>query len=268
MNITITGRRLEVTPSLRDYAEKKVSRLEKYFNQVIDARAVMRVEKINHIFEMLINGDGVQFYALEQAGDMYSAIDLLVDKIEKQIIRYKEKVSDHKAAHPGIVQTMEAGADVGFDCILNQVSNKPKNEIEAYLEMKMNNGDFILFKKGIDDIKSDIDYSDKNYAVIYKSSVGYKMVEIPYEMIQSNTFSADKFMECDLEIISDSPAKPKIDFRKNAGCGDIMKMTLGDALKKLMESPADFIPFFNTETNYLNIVYKKGKQYEVMVPAF
>ena len=199
---------------------------------------------------------------------MYSAIDLLVDKIEKQIIRYR------KGKRPQGRPSRHC-ADYGSrrrrwlnDCILNQVSNKPKNEIEAYLEMKMNNGDFILFKKGIDDIKSDIDYSDKNYAVIYKSSVGYKMVEIPYEMIQSNTFSPDKFMECDLEIISDSPAKPKIDFRKNAGCGDIMKMTLGDALKKLMESPADFIPFFNTETNYLNIVYKKGKQYEVMVPAF
>ncbi|HQI38352.1 MAG TPA: ribosome-associated translation inhibitor RaiA, partial [Spirochaetota bacterium] len=90
MNLTITGRNFEVSDSIREYAEKKLTKLTKYFHQLIDMHIRLFIERQDHVAEITINGDGVQFYAKEKAGDMYSSIDLLLDKIEQQIVRYKE----------------------------------------------------------------------------------------------------------------------------------------------------------------------------------
>ena len=62
MNITVTGRHLNVSDNLRDYAEKKIKKLERYFNQLIDAHVILAVEKLDHISEVVMNGDGVQFH--------------------------------------------------------------------------------------------------------------------------------------------------------------------------------------------------------------
>ncbi len=68
MNITITGRNFEVTSDVRDYAEKRIKKIEKYFNQLIEVLVVMNVQKLDHIVDILVNGDGVQFYAIQKAG--------------------------------------------------------------------------------------------------------------------------------------------------------------------------------------------------------
>lgn len=268
MNITITGRNFEVTSDVREYAEKRIKKIEKYFNQLIEVLVVMNVQKLDHIVDILVNGDGVQFYAIQKAGDMYSSIDLIVDKMEKQISRYKDRQSDHKAT---VALEMVEKIDVdnqGIDLLLNQVSNKPKTEVEAFLEMKLENRDFILFKKGVAEVKSDLDYANKNYAVIYRRGDGFKMVEVPFEQIREARFDPTRFIECDLHVQSDSPAKPSVKFAPKECCTDIEKISLADALQRLRASGGDFLPFFNIETKSLNVVYKKGKNYEVMVPAF
>ncbi|MCU0844286.1 MAG: ribosome-associated translation inhibitor RaiA [Spirochaetes bacterium] len=267
MNITITGRNFEVTSDVREYSEKRIKKIEKYFNQLIEVLVVMNVQKLDHIVDILVNGDGVQFYAIQKAGDMYSSIDLIIDKMEKQISRYKDRQSDHKAVSHEMVEKIDL-ENQGVDLHLYQVSNKPKTEIEAFLEMKLDNREFILFKKGVPDVKSDLDYANRNYAVIYRSGDGFKMVEVPFSQIQEARFNPKSFIECDLDIQSESPAKPKVKFKQKDCCTDIEKISLTDALQKLSAGGREFLPFFNLETKSLNVVYKKGRRFEVMVPAF
>jgi putative sigma-54 modulation protein len=268
MNINITGRRMEMSSNLQDHARKKIKKLERYFDQLIDAHLIMYIDKLDHGAELIINGDGVQFYGAEKSGDMYSSIDLLMDKMEKQIVKYKEKHSEHKATPLGELSTVEVEEESGKELMLNQVSKKPIDGVEAFLEMKIDKRDFILFKKGVNEVKKDTtDYFNKNYSVIYKTADGYKMLEIPFEMIRENHFETENFIVYDLLVHDDSLSNPKIEFRKNSG-SDIRKLSLNEAVKEIESFPGQFLPFFNTDTNYLNVIYKNGKNVEVMVPTF
>ncbi len=268
MNINITARKLEVSNNLREYAEKKFSRLEKYFNQLIDAHIIFSIDKLDHIAEIVVNGDGVQFYGIEKSGDMYSSVDLLIDKLEKQVVKYKEKHSSHKVIPLNEMIHIEETAESGRKVKFNQVSHKPLDGIGAYFEMKLNKMDFIIFKQGIMDVKENsIDYLNKNYAVLYKEGNALKMIEIPFAMIQENNFDPQKFITYTLEVKNDSPVKPEIKFNKSKGTS-ILAMSAKEAIKKIEADGAEFIPFFNTETKYFNIVYKKGNVVEFLVPAF
>ncbi|MCX8123746.1 MAG: ribosome-associated translation inhibitor RaiA [Spirochaetes bacterium] len=269
MNLIITGRNFEVSDSIRDYATKKLSKLSKYFHQLIDMHVWLLIERQDHIAEITVNGDGVQFYAKEKAGDMYSAIDLLLDKIEQQIVRYKERHSGHKVTPLSELEDIATFTVKGeqSSITVRQVSNKPVDEKEAYLQMKLDNADFTLFKKDEKKVKDTIDYMNKNYAVIYKDGDGYSMVEIPFEMIQSNSFDTSKFNEYTLEIKNDSSVNPDIKLKKKKSCG-VKMMTINDAVAEIAKNNASFVVFFNTETNYLNIIYKRGKNLELLVPAF
>ncbi|TAL30957.1 MAG: ribosome-associated translation inhibitor RaiA [Spirochaetes bacterium] len=268
MKITLTGRHVEVTDSLRDYAGKKVAKFEKYFHQLIDSYMILSVEKLDHVVELLINGDGVQFYAVEKSGDMYSSIDLLVDKMEKQVVKYKEKHTGHKVVPLSTIMTAEPASPQMKELLLNQVSNKPKDEIEAYLEMKLDNMNCILFKKGMKDAANSMDFLNKNYALIYRNGMAVKMIEIPVEMIKANSFDSGRFVEWDLMVHSDSPADPKIELKKCGSPAKVENLSIAEALERFTGSGAEFMPFFNNETNYLNLIYKKGKNLEIMVPAF
>src|SRR3990172_4250040 len=177
MNITVTGRHLTVSENLHDYAEKKIKKLERHFNQLIDAHVILAVEKLDHISEVVMNGDGVQFHGREKAADLYSAIDLLFEKMEKQIRRYKEKHQMHKGPEKGEMASIDFTSTEGKEIILRQVSNKPVDNIEAFLQMRIDNKDFILFKKGVGKIDADLSNGNKNYAVIYREPNGMKMIE-------------------------------------------------------------------------------------------
>ena len=133
--------------------------------------------------------------------------------------------------------------------------------------MKVEKKDFILFKKGVSEVDSNLDYANKNYAVIYKNHNTLKMAEIPFDKIKDHKFEHDDFVEYDLNIIDDSISNPHIEFKKNNGCS-INKMPLEQAILKLEENNETFIPFFNTDSQYFNVIYKNGRNYEVAVPAF
>jgi putative sigma-54 modulation protein len=266
MNVTITGRHLEITPSLREYAEKKIQKLERYFHQFIDAHVIMYVNKIDHVSEITINGDGIRFHGTEKAADMYSSIDLLMEKMEKQVVKHKEKHSGHKATSLSKSIEIKTADSESIEVMYSHASNKPIDEVEAFLEMKLDKRDFILFKKGVKEMDTDKDHSDKNYAMIYKCNDGHKMVEMPFEMIRKNAFDVKNFIEYDLIIINDSQTSPKIKLKKKSDAG-IKKMTLDDALKEIESIDVKFIPFFNADTNFFNIIYKNGKKYELMIPS-
>ena len=267
MKIKITGRHIDVSERLKDYAEKRIARFEKYFQQLIDIHLILYVEKLDHVAELIINGDSVQFHAREKAADLYSAIDLLIDKMDSQIIRFKERIQGRKGSGSGGDISFDFMSVKGNEAILNQVSNKPIDKVEAFLQMKINKKDYILFKKGVNDIATDADYLNKNYAVIYKSEGKFKLVEIPFEKIKGQEFNPESFDEYELDVIDESPANPRISFNKNSSCR-IEKLTLDEAFEVFEKSGSSYMPFFNSDTRYFNILCKTGRRFEVLVPAY
>jgi putative sigma-54 modulation protein len=95
MQITITGHQVQVTESLRNYVNEKFERLKRHFDRVMDVHVVLEVEKINQKAEATVQVNGATLFAEDIREDMYAAIDGLVDKLDRQIVKHKEKQSQH-----------------------------------------------------------------------------------------------------------------------------------------------------------------------------
>jgi len=95
MNLTITGHHLDVTESLRNYVASKMEKLERHSADVQDINVILSVEKLQQKAEATVNLKGNQLFADTAEQDMYAAIDLLTDKLDRQLIKHKEKIKDH-----------------------------------------------------------------------------------------------------------------------------------------------------------------------------
>jgi putative sigma-54 modulation protein len=95
MQLSISGQKIEVTDSLKDYISEKMVRIQRHFDHVNSTHVVLRVEKQQHKAEATINARGTAIHANANANDMYAAIDSLADKLDSQVRRYKEKQTDH-----------------------------------------------------------------------------------------------------------------------------------------------------------------------------
>lgn len=98
MNLNISGHHLEVTPAIRDYVADKLDRVKRHFDQVIDAKVIMQVEKLVHKVEANLHVSGRDFHVHAEDGNMYAAIDMMADKLDRQIVKHKEKNADHHSA--------------------------------------------------------------------------------------------------------------------------------------------------------------------------
>lgn len=95
MNLTVTGHHLDITDSLRHYVTSKMDRLERHSDEVIDIHVILTLEKQRQEAEATVNVKGAKLFAEASEDDMYAAIDLLTDKLDRQLIKHKEKVKDH-----------------------------------------------------------------------------------------------------------------------------------------------------------------------------
>jgi putative sigma-54 modulation protein len=93
MNLHLTGHHLEVTPALRDYLTSKLERVKRHFDQVIDVAVVLSTEREQRKAEATVHLSGKDLFAESQDPDMYAAIDSLIDKLDRQIVKHKEKLS-------------------------------------------------------------------------------------------------------------------------------------------------------------------------------
>lgn len=91
MRISITGRHMEMTDALKSHIEGRLERIRGHFDRVIDADVVLDVEKHRHIAEINIHANGVHLHGKESSTDMYASIDAVVDKLDKQVRRYKDR---------------------------------------------------------------------------------------------------------------------------------------------------------------------------------
>ncbi len=95
MQIELSGQHIEITDSLRDYVNNKFERLERHFDHVTNVHAVLSVEKLRQKAEATIHVSGGNLFAEAENEDMYAAIDALTDKLDRQIKKHKEKLTDH-----------------------------------------------------------------------------------------------------------------------------------------------------------------------------
>ena len=95
MNLLIHGNHVEVTPALRDYVQVKLTRVERHFDQVIEANVQLTVEKLRQRAEITLRLRGNNIHVESVDDDMYAAIDMLVDKLDRQVLRHKDRIKDH-----------------------------------------------------------------------------------------------------------------------------------------------------------------------------
>jgi putative sigma-54 modulation protein len=154
MNVQITAKNLELTNALKDYVEKKLLRIEKYFDYVLDINVVLEIQKNVHTAEILVNAKGVFLKGLEKSEDLYASIDLAIDKIERQLAKYKEKLKDKVTNEAlgsdvfklNIFETESFDEDTPKIIISKEMPAKPMNIEEAVMQMNLLNKNFFVFK--------------------------------------------------------------------------------------------------------------------------
>jgi putative sigma-54 modulation protein len=109
MNLNLTGHHVEITPALRAYVTTKLERVARHFDHVIDANVVLCVDKLRCIVEANLHVRGKEMHAECVDPDMYAAIDGLEDKLNRQVLKHKEKITDHRTDPAAIARA--AGAD-------------------------------------------------------------------------------------------------------------------------------------------------------------
>jgi putative sigma-54 modulation protein len=177
MQTTTTFRHLEPSDALKSYAEEKLERIKKYIDEPIVAQVFMTVEKIRHCAEVTLTAKGITIKASEETNDMYAAIDSVVDKIERQLRRYKERIKDHKPA-PEALERQVLKSIVEAESIEQQktpvvirtktFSIKPMSVEEAVMQMDLLHKDFLVFN----------DANTDNINVIYRRKDGdYGLIE-------------------------------------------------------------------------------------------
>ena len=96
MNLNLTGHHLEITPAIRDYVMAKLDRVTRHFDDVIDVNVVMSVDKLRHKVEVNLHTRGKDIHVEAIEPDMYAAIDALADKLDRQVLKHKEKRELHR----------------------------------------------------------------------------------------------------------------------------------------------------------------------------
>jgi putative sigma-54 modulation protein len=95
MNLQISGHHLDITPAIRDYVTGKLERITRHSDNLIDINVILSVEKLKHKAEITVHLSGKDIYVESAGEDMYAAIDILVDKLDRQVQKYKQKLKDH-----------------------------------------------------------------------------------------------------------------------------------------------------------------------------
>ncbi len=148
MRITVTFRHMESSEPLKQYAEEKTRRIEKYLDEPIEVHWVLFVEKIRHIAEATVVAKNISINAREETQDMYSAIDLAMDKLEKQVRRHKEKIKNRKHTESVKVGYMPATTEVEKTPRVVKIENmfaKPMTLEEATLQMELSRRNFLVY---------------------------------------------------------------------------------------------------------------------------
>jgi len=168
MQVMVTFRHVEPTDGLRQHAEEKVQRVHKYLRRPIEAHIILSVEKQRHIAEVQLSANHLNVTATEETNDLYSAIDLAMSKIERQVKKHTAKFKDHKGPN-NAATTPLAGRNErsGATIHTQRVAVKPMSVDEAVMQLKLQKNDFLLFTNAATDALSVVyRRKDGNYGLI------------------------------------------------------------------------------------------------------
>ncbi len=107
MQLNITGQHIELTDAMQDYVNSKFTKLERYFDNVTNVHVILSVEKKNQKAEATVHVAGGDLFAESTDENMYAAIDALIDKLDRQIKKHKEKLTDHHRSEGAAVKTQQ-----------------------------------------------------------------------------------------------------------------------------------------------------------------
>ena len=168
MQVMVTFRHVEPTDGLRHYAEEKMQRVHKFLRRPIEAHVILSVVKHRHVAEVQVSANRLNITATEETDDLYSAIDLAMSKLERQIKKHVAKVKAHKGANNSSTAAAAAPAAGGRIIHIERVAVKPMSIDEAVMHLRMRKNDFLLFRNDATDTLS----------VIYRRKDGsYGLIE-------------------------------------------------------------------------------------------
>lgn len=164
MKIIITGRHLKLNDDIRTYAEDKIHKAETFFDRIIEAHMVLSAEKHRRIAEVALNAKGVTFRAREETESIYASIDGVMEKVDTQIRRHKEKIKDRKHQNKEVVsENFEEESEEREPEIIKvkRFVSKPMTAREAVMEMVLSENDFLMFSNSQTD-QVNVVYKRKN----------------------------------------------------------------------------------------------------------
>jgi len=180
MQIVFTGKHVEITPAFREYAESKLSKLDRFFDHVQEIHVIESILRNQHVVEVTLKADGTLIRAEERSPDMYSSIDLVTDKLERQLSRYKDRFITRtreslQGLKPGEVGTtaaapLPAAAPTNEQPAIMRTKRfaiKPMDPEEAALEMELIGHDFYVFRNSAsEEVNVIYRRRDGNYGLI------------------------------------------------------------------------------------------------------
>ena len=169
MQVSVTFRNTGSESWFKDYATERLSKIQKYIDKPVEAHVVLSVEKFRNVAEINIMAKGINLVGKEEAKDMQLAIDNVIDKIERQIKKHKEKSRDHKAGANRSEEMGDLRAAAPFEeesrlrvVETRRIVVKPMSLEEAILEMEGSRNRFVIYR----------DSNSENISVIYRRDDG------------------------------------------------------------------------------------------------
>jgi putative sigma-54 modulation protein len=154
MQIQVTFRHVEPSEAVKEYAREKVGKLEKYLEGPVDANITLAVEKHRHDADVTVTASGLKIHGRETTGDLFSAIDLVMDKLETQVKRYRDKLKNvgrnnrKGGEQPFKVDVFEADSLTESEPKVVQthkLTAKPMDVDEAAMQLDLSQDDFLVF---------------------------------------------------------------------------------------------------------------------------
>jgi putative sigma-54 modulation protein len=187
MNLDITGRHIEITPALKEFTEDKLRKLEKLLDGPLEIHVVLGIEKHRHTAEIQVKSRTAILAGTQETGDLYASIGEVIDKLERQALKHKEKMRGHKhrksLRDPEVMAAMEAGRPVAEGAEVVDAAEsprvhrgqgrkvKPLSVEDALLELETSGEDLLVFR----------DSTSDRVSVVYRRPDGdFGVVETDY----------------------------------------------------------------------------------------
>jgi putative sigma-54 modulation protein len=162
MNVIINGRQMDLTENLKDYAEERINKFKKYLNNITEATVTLSVEKYRHKAEVLLKVNGLLIQAESITGEMYASIDEVVEKLERQVKKYKEKIVSNRKSKKKSVAVLPDEEETPMIIKRKFFDIKPMSVEEAAMNMGLLDKTFFVFTNA----------SSGNINVLYKRNDG------------------------------------------------------------------------------------------------